>query len=109
MMDRHFSTLQLLCKAPAKRLHTLERFQHQTFFRGTPFDSQLLQKTPMELILELKQRPDREAKARRGLDLEPFQDFDCDLLGSPVTSTIDLPPTPTGSLPLKNSDEEVFV
>ncbi|XP_023646755.1 ribosomal protein S6 kinase-related protein isoform X1 [Paramormyrops kingsleyae] len=101
--------LELLCKTPAKRLHTLERFQHQTFFRGTPFDSQLLQKTPMELILELKHRPDREAKARRGLDSEPFQDFDCDLLGSPVTSSIDLPPTPTGSLPLKNSDEEVFV
>uniref|UniRef100_A0A3B3SR10 Ribosomal protein S6 kinase related n=1 Tax=Paramormyrops kingsleyae TaxID=1676925 RepID=A0A3B3SR10_9TELE len=79
---------QLLCKTPAKRLHTLERFQHQTFFRGTPFDSQLLQKTPMELILELKHRPDREAKARRGLDSEPFQDFDCDLLGSPVTSSI---------------------
>ncbi len=49
----------------------------------------------MELILELKKRPDRSAKARRGLTLEPFPNFDCDfLLTSPCTPTApDLSPT----------------
>uniref|UniRef100_A0A672RPP9 Ribosomal protein S6 kinase related b n=2 Tax=Sinocyclocheilus grahami TaxID=75366 RepID=A0A672RPP9_SINGR len=86
---------ELLCKTPARRLRTLERFKRQTFFHGTPFDSHLLQKTPMELILELKNRPDRPAKARRGLTLEPFPNFDCDfLLTSPCTPTApDLSPT----------------
>ncbi|TSP68486.1 Band 4.1-like protein 1 [Bagarius yarrelli] len=73
---------ELLCKTPTRRLRTLERFKRQTFFRGTPFDSQLLQKCPMELILDLKERPDRPAKACRGLALELFSefDFDCDFL-----------------------------
>uniref|UniRef100_A0A673IJE2 Ribosomal protein S6 kinase related b n=1 Tax=Sinocyclocheilus rhinocerous TaxID=307959 RepID=A0A673IJE2_9TELE len=71
---------ELLCKTPVRRLRTLERFKRQTFFHGTPFDSHLLQKTPMVLILELKNRPDRPAKARRGLTLEPFPNFDCDFL-----------------------------
>uniref|UniRef100_A0A9J8A1F1 Ribosomal protein S6 kinase related b n=1 Tax=Cyprinus carpio carpio TaxID=630221 RepID=A0A9J8A1F1_CYPCA len=86
---------ELLCKTPARRLRTLERFKRQTFFHGTPFDTHLLQKTPMELILELKNRPDRPAKARRGLTLEPFPNFDCDfLLTSPCTPTApDLSPT----------------
>lgn len=49
----------------------------------------------MELILELKNRPDRPAKSRRGLTLEPFANFDCDfLLTSPCTPTVpDLSPT----------------
>uniref|UniRef100_A0AAZ3P0V8 Protein kinase domain-containing protein n=1 Tax=Oncorhynchus tshawytscha TaxID=74940 RepID=A0AAZ3P0V8_ONCTS len=38
---------ELLCKNPAHRLHSLELFQRQTFFRGTSFDSQLLQKRPL--------------------------------------------------------------
>ncbi|KAK3523995.1 hypothetical protein QTP70_017508, partial [Hemibagrus guttatus] len=69
---------ELLCKTPTRRLRTLERFKRQTFFHGTPFDSQLLQKSPVELILELKKRPDRPAKACRGVALEPFPDFDFD-------------------------------
>lgn len=86
---------ELLCKTPARRLRTLERFKRQTFFHGTPFDSHLLQKTPMELILELKNRPDRPAKSRRGLTLEPFPNFDCDfVLTSPCTPIApDLSPT----------------
>lgn len=49
----------------------------------------------MELILELKNRPDRPAKARRGLTLQPLPNFDCDfLLNSPCTpTTSDLSPT----------------
>ncbi|XP_035290150.1 ribosomal protein S6 kinase-related protein [Anguilla anguilla] len=82
---------ELLCKTPTRRLRTLERFKRQTFFRGTPFDSHLLQKTPMELILELKEHPDRPVKAQRGMEQDAFQNFDCDLLDSPV-STTDLSP-----------------
>ncbi|KAI2651061.1 Ribosomal protein S6 kinase-related protein [Labeo rohita] len=96
-MPKNFSPpfALLLTETPARRLRTLERFKRQTFFHGTPFDSHLLQKTPMELILELKNRPDRPAKARRGLTLEPFPNFDCDfLLTSPCTPTTpDLSPT----------------
>ncbi|XP_028824463.1 ribosomal protein S6 kinase-related protein-like [Denticeps clupeoides] len=75
---------ELMCKTPTRRLRTLERFQRQTFFLGTPFDCHLLQKTPMQRILELKQRPDRPERARRGLSSLAFSGFDCDLLqGSP--------------------------
>ncbi|CAB1347937.1 unnamed protein product [Coregonus sp. 'balchen'] len=83
---------ELLCKNPAHRLRSLERFKRQTFFRGTSFDSQLLQKRPVELILELKNHPDRLAKAMRGLSMDYFQNFDCDILHSP-TSPTDLSPT----------------
>ncbi|KAI5620178.1 putative serine/threonine-protein kinase F31E3.2 isoform X1 [Silurus asotus] len=74
---------ELLCKTPTRRLRTLGCFKRQSFFRGTPFDSQLLQKKPVDLILELKKRPDRPEKACRGLALEPFPDFDfvCDFVG----------------------------
>ncbi|MCJ8740609.1 hypothetical protein PDJAM_G00060810 [Pangasius djambal] len=94
-MPRSFSApfalllTELLCKTPTRRLRTLERFKRQTFFRGTPFDSQLLQKSPMDQILELKKRPDRPAKACRGLALEPFPnfDFDCDFLGDSTSTS----------------------
>ncbi|XP_035644587.1 ribosomal protein S6 kinase-related protein [Oncorhynchus keta] len=83
---------ELLCKNPAHRLHSLERFKRQMFFHGTSFDSQLLQKRPVELILELKNHPDRPVKAMRGLSMDYFQNFDCDILHSP-TSPTDLSPT----------------
>lgn len=92
---------QLLCKNPVCRLRTLERLKRQSFFRGTPFDSLLLQKTPMDLILELKKRADRPAKARRGLTLEPFPNFECDFLID-STST----PAPAISLTLANMELE---
>ncbi|XP_055736243.1 ribosomal protein S6 kinase-related protein-like isoform X1 [Salvelinus fontinalis] len=81
---------ELLCKKPAHRLRSLERFKRQTFFRGTSFDSQLLQKRPVELILELKNHPDRPAIAMRGLSMDYFQNFD--ILHSPTSST-DMSPT----------------
>uniref|UniRef100_A0A4W4GQS9 Protein kinase domain-containing protein n=1 Tax=Electrophorus electricus TaxID=8005 RepID=A0A4W4GQS9_ELEEL len=45
---------ELLCKNPMRRLRSLERFKGQTFFRGMPFDAHLLQKSPVEPILELR-------------------------------------------------------
>uniref|UniRef100_A0A3Q3FJR7 Ribosomal protein S6 kinase related b n=2 Tax=Labrus bergylta TaxID=56723 RepID=A0A3Q3FJR7_9LABR len=76
---------ELLCKTPARRLRTLERFKRQTFFHGTTFDLTLLQRQPVEVILELRERPDRAAKARRGLtlSLQPLKGFDYDLFLSP--------------------------
>ncbi|XP_018520905.1 ribosomal protein S6 kinase-related protein [Lates calcarifer] len=79
---------ELLCKSPVNRLRNLECFQMQPFFRGTSFDSQILQKTPVEFILKLRSHPDWAAKAMRGLSLDYFDNFDCEkILHSPVTPT----------------------
>ncbi|KAM3875114.1 ribosomal protein S6 kinase-related protein-like [Diretmus argenteus] len=79
---------ELLCKNPSNRLRNLECFKRQTFFRGTSFDSQMLQKTPVEFILQLRNHPDWAAKAMRGFSLDYFHNFDCDkLLNSPTTPT----------------------
>lgn len=57
----------------------------QVFFRGASFDSLILQKTPVEVILELRAHPDWAAKAMRGLSLDHFDNFDCDqILHSPT-------------------------
>ncbi|KAM4619833.1 ribosomal protein S6 kinase-related protein [Polymixia lowei] len=76
---------ELLCKTPTRRLRTLDRYKRQTFFHGTTFDLALLQRRPVEVILELRERPDRSAKARRGLtlSLQPLKGFDYDSLLSP--------------------------
>ncbi|KAK1157542.1 ribosomal protein S6 kinase-related protein-like [Acipenser oxyrinchus oxyrinchus] len=66
---------ELLCKNPVRRLHHLDRFQKQLFFRGTTFDTHLLQKNPMGLILELK----KQRGPGQGQGQDPFQNFDCDL------------------------------
>lgn len=77
---------QLLCKNPGNRLRNLESFKLQTFFQGTSFDSQILQKKPLDVILELRTHPDWTAKAARGLSLDYFDNFDCDkILNSPTT------------------------
>uniref|UniRef100_A0A671PRZ6 Ribosomal protein S6 kinase related a n=1 Tax=Sinocyclocheilus anshuiensis TaxID=1608454 RepID=A0A671PRZ6_9TELE len=47
-----FLLIELLCKIPTRRLRCLELFQSQKFFHGMSFDSQLLQKSPIEPILE---------------------------------------------------------
>ncbi|KAM6932761.1 ribosomal protein S6 kinase-related protein-like [Lycodopsis pacificus] len=86
---------ELLCKNPVNRLRNLECFKMQAFFRGTSFDSLILQKMPVEVILELRTQPDWEAKAMRGLSLDYFDSFDCDkILYSPTTPT-ELSPTLT--------------
>ncbi|XP_054482459.1 ribosomal protein S6 kinase-related protein [Anoplopoma fimbria] len=117
---------ELLCKTPTRRLRTLDRFKRQTFFRGTTFDLELLQRQPVEVILELRERPDRAAKARRGLtlSLQPLKGFDYDSFLSPPstpdtqldadTQTHTAVPLPGPALPLKPAQEkglrrEVFV
>lgn len=65
--------MQLLCKNPESRLRDLERFKMQPFFRGCSFDPLILQKSPVDIILELRAHPDWTATARRG-----FDSFDCD-------------------------------
>ncbi|KAF6717172.1 putative serine/threonine-protein kinase [Oryzias melastigma] len=84
---------ELLCKTPSRRLRTLDRFKRQTFFHQSTFDLELMQRRPVEVILELRERPDRAAKARRGLtlSLQPLKGFDYDSLLSP-------PPTPDTQL-----------
>ncbi|XP_028976593.2 ribosomal protein S6 kinase-related protein [Esox lucius] len=79
---------ELLCKTPTRRLRTLERYKRQTFFRGMTFDLALLQRRPVEVILALRERPDRAAKARRGLtlSLQPLKEFDYDALLSPAAT-----------------------
>lgn len=84
--------IQLLCKIPTRRLRCLELFQSQKFFHSMSFDSQLLQKSPIEPILELKNHPDRPEMSMRGLSLDLLQNFECDLLNSPSTPA-DLSPT----------------
>ncbi|XP_042342447.1 ribosomal protein S6 kinase-related protein [Plectropomus leopardus] len=79
---------ELLCKNPVNRLRNLECFKMQTLFRGTSFDPLILQKTPVEVILELRTHPDWTAKSMRGLSLDDFDSFDCDkILHSPTTPT----------------------
>uniref|UniRef100_A0A3Q2PS32 Ribosomal protein S6 kinase related b n=1 Tax=Fundulus heteroclitus TaxID=8078 RepID=A0A3Q2PS32_FUNHE len=51
---------ELLCKNPLRRLRTLERFKRQTFFFGTSFDLDLLQRQPVEVTGE---RPSAERSA----------------------------------------------
>ncbi|XP_016321003.1 uncharacterized serine/threonine-protein kinase SgK494-like [Sinocyclocheilus anshuiensis] len=87
-----FLLIELLCKIPTRRLRCLELFQSQKFFHGMSFDSQLLQKSPIEPILELKNHPDRPERSMRGLSLDLLQNFECDLLNSPSTPA-DLSPT----------------
>lgn len=87
------SLTQLLCKSPVNRLRNLESFRMQAFFRGTSFDSHILQKTPVEFILELRTHPEWAAKAMRGLSVDYFDNFDCDkILHSPTTPS-ELSPT----------------
>uniref|UniRef100_A0A672HJW4 Ribosomal protein S6 kinase related a n=1 Tax=Salarias fasciatus TaxID=181472 RepID=A0A672HJW4_SALFA len=85
---------ELLCKTPMKRLRNLDSLKTQAFFRGASFDSYLLQKTPVDFILELRSRPDWAAKSRRGAAADHFDDFDS-------SRTLQSPTTPSDPLPLR--------
>uniref|UniRef100_A0A3B3ZXR1 Protein kinase domain-containing protein n=1 Tax=Periophthalmus magnuspinnatus TaxID=409849 RepID=A0A3B3ZXR1_9GOBI len=102
---------ELLCKSPIRRLRTLDRFKRQGFFHGMSFDLALMQ-----------ERPDRAAKARRGLtlSLQPLKGFDYDALLSPDTpdtqdnstqtrTTIALPGPPLQPAQEKGPRREIFV
>uniref|UniRef100_A0A8C9XH62 Ribosomal protein S6 kinase related a n=1 Tax=Sander lucioperca TaxID=283035 RepID=A0A8C9XH62_SANLU len=60
---------ELLCKNPLNRLRNLECFKTQAFFRGTSFDSLILQKMPVKVILELRTHPDWTSKCNSCLFL----------------------------------------
>lgn len=61
----------------------------QPLFRGVSFDPLILQKTPADVILQLRAHPDWTAKARRGLSSDNFSNFDCDEV-SPTLAKMDL-------------------
>nr|XP_046245437.1 ribosomal protein S6 kinase-related protein isoform X2 [Scatophagus argus] len=85
---------ELLCKNPANRLRNVERFRMQAFFHGSSFDALILQRAPVDVILELRAHPDWAAKARRGLSLDYVDNFDCDqILYSPTKASTDPSPT----------------
>ncbi|XP_034034271.1 ribosomal protein S6 kinase-related protein [Thalassophryne amazonica] len=118
----HLSLLitELLCKTPSRRLRTFDRFKRHAFFHGSTFDMVLMQRQPVEVILELRERPDRADKARRGLmlSLQPLKGFDYDsLLSPPATPDVQghtVSPLSGLTLPLqppqqKGPRREVFV
>ncbi|XP_072314595.1 ribosomal protein S6 kinase-related protein-like [Eucyclogobius newberryi] len=74
---------ELLSKNPVNRLRNLDCFQMQAFFRRTTFHSEILQKTPIEVILKLRTHPDWSVKAKRGLTLDYLKNFDCEVHHSP--------------------------
>ncbi|XP_039613179.1 ribosomal protein S6 kinase-related protein-like isoform X2 [Polypterus senegalus] len=67
---------ELLCKNPSHRLHNLHRLKQQPFFRAMSFDVELLQKVPMNFIMELK---NKQGLADQRQHLDHFQNFDLDL------------------------------
>ncbi|XP_033833285.2 ribosomal protein S6 kinase-related protein isoform X1 [Periophthalmus magnuspinnatus] len=75
---------ELLSKNPVNRLRNLDCFQMQAFFRGTSFDSEILQKTPNEVILKLRTHPDWSAKAMRGITVDYLKNFDHNKVHSPT-------------------------
>uniref|UniRef100_A0A669P5H3 Ribosomal protein S6 kinase related n=1 Tax=Phasianus colchicus TaxID=9054 RepID=A0A669P5H3_PHACC len=68
---------ELLCHNPLRRLRYLHHFQSHPFFRGLPFDAELLQKDPVALAVA--PRPSEQPLP----DPDTFDDFDCDLTAAP--------------------------
>ncbi|XP_051035838.1 ribosomal protein S6 kinase-related protein isoform X3 [Phodopus roborovskii] len=62
---------ELLCQNPLHRLRYLHHFQVHPFFRGVPFDPELLKKQPVNLVMNTQDTS--------SLESVPFKDFDCDL------------------------------
>ncbi|XP_021495473.1 ribosomal protein S6 kinase-related protein isoform X2 [Meriones unguiculatus] len=64
---------ELLCQNPLHRLRYLHQFQVHPFFRGVAFDPELLQKLPVNFVVET------QATWPSPLESMPFRDFDYDL------------------------------
>ncbi|XP_049716061.1 ribosomal protein S6 kinase-related protein [Elephas maximus indicus] len=64
---------ELLSKNPFHRPRYLHHFQVHPFFRGMAFDPELLQKQPMNFVIEA------QATQPSPLESMTFKDFDCDL------------------------------
>uniref|UniRef100_A0A8C3T526 Ribosomal protein S6 kinase related n=1 Tax=Chelydra serpentina TaxID=8475 RepID=A0A8C3T526_CHESE len=68
---------ELLCRNPLRRLRYLHHFKSHLFFRGLPFDAELLQKHPVDVVVAARQA--QEAALESSV---AFADFDCDLPAS---------------------------
>ncbi|XP_037663860.1 ribosomal protein S6 kinase-related protein [Choloepus didactylus] len=64
---------ELLCQNPLRRLRYLHHFQVHPFFRGMAFDTELLQKQPVNFVMEVQATKPSPSESM------PFKDFDCDL------------------------------
>ncbi|XP_066876739.1 ribosomal protein S6 kinase-related protein isoform X4 [Kogia breviceps] len=68
------STGKLLCQNPLHRLRYLHHFQVHPFFRGVAFDTELLQKHPVNFVMETQAtQPSPSSESMF------FKDFDCNL------------------------------
>lgn len=67
-------SLQLLCQNPLHRLRYLHHFQVHPFFRGVAFDPELLQKHPVNLVLEIQ-----ATQSSPSSESIFFKDFECNL------------------------------
>ncbi|XP_066219793.1 ribosomal protein S6 kinase-related protein isoform X7 [Saccopteryx leptura] len=65
--------VRLLCLNPLQRLRHLHHFQVHSFFRGVAFDPELLQKQPVNLVMETQVTQPSPSESVL------FKDFDCDL------------------------------
>ncbi|KFO25572.1 Putative serine/threonine-protein kinase SgK494 [Fukomys damarensis] len=74
-LKREFSLLlqELLFQNPLHRLRYLHHFQVHPFFWGVAFDPQLLQKQPVNFVMETQETQPSP------LEPMPFKDFDCEL------------------------------
>jgi uncharacterized serine/threonine-protein kinase SgK494 len=69
----YFISLQLLCQNPLHRLRYLHHFQVHPFFRGVTFDPELLQKHPVNFVMETQDTQPCSSESMA------FKDFDGDL------------------------------
>ncbi|XP_069082285.1 ribosomal protein S6 kinase-related protein isoform X3 [Pleurodeles waltl] len=65
---------ELLCRNPHQRLHHLHQFESHLFFHGVFFDPVVLQKYPVDFVVNI-----RKSEPMALQELDGFCDFDCDL------------------------------
>ncbi|XP_069082283.1 ribosomal protein S6 kinase-related protein isoform X2 [Pleurodeles waltl] len=65
---------KLLCRNPHQRLHHLHQFESHLFFHGVFFDPVVLQKYPVDFVVNI-----RKSEPMALQELDGFCDFDCDL------------------------------